>query len=125
MPALTNQYLTEMLLRVGAPAGIVHYVPPGNQLLPLLGHANLELGDVSGIAVAPLMNALLKSCVTASPAGKPAPLSDCSANSVDEPYSNLASLHVRIVEPVQSTSDLPDEVLQCPPPESRDNFGDI
>ena len=54
MPALKGHYLAELLPRVGAPAGTEHFVSAGRQLLPLTGHANLEPGDVIGIAVAPI-----------------------------------------------------------------------
>ena len=119
---VTGHYLAELLPRVGAPGGTEHFVSAGRQLLPLTGHANLEPGDVIGIAAAPLLHIPLEACKTAPPAHQSAPATDGSVHCVDEPYFDLAPSHVHVVEPDRPTSDPPDEVLKRLSPESREKF---
>ena len=53
-PALTRQYLVDMLPQPGILSMQEHFVSSGRQMLPLIGVADLEPGDLVGVAHAPL-----------------------------------------------------------------------
>ena len=53
--ALTGNYLVDMLPQSDLPSVEEHFVASGRQVLPLVGVANLEPGDILGAAHAPLM----------------------------------------------------------------------
>ena len=52
-PALTGHYLVDMLLQSSFFSTQEHFVASGRQLLPLTGVADLEPGDLVGVAHAP------------------------------------------------------------------------
>ena len=54
-PALTRQYLVDMLPQPGILSMQEHFVSSGRQMLPLIGVADLKPGDLVGIAHAPLL----------------------------------------------------------------------
>ena len=53
-PALTGHYLVDMLPQPGILSMQEHFVASGRQVLPLTGVADLEPGDLVGVADAPL-----------------------------------------------------------------------
>ena len=53
-PALTGHYLLDMLPQPGILSMQGHFVASGRQVLPLTGVADLEPGDLVGVAHAPL-----------------------------------------------------------------------
>ena len=54
-PALTGHYLVDMLPQPGILSMQEHFVASGRQVLPLTGVADLEPGDLVGVAHAPLL----------------------------------------------------------------------
>ena len=54
-PALTGPYLVDMLSQPGILSVPEHFVASGRQVLPLTGFADLEAGDLVGVAHAPLL----------------------------------------------------------------------
>ena len=54
-PALTGHYLVDMLPQPGILSKQEHFVASGRQVLPLTGVADLEQGDLVGVAHAPLL----------------------------------------------------------------------
>ena len=58
-PALRGHYLVDMLPQPGIRSMQEHFVASGRQLLPLLGVADLEPGDLVGVAHAPLLLSLI------------------------------------------------------------------
>lgn len=125
MPALTRHYPAEILPEVGAPAGAEHFAAAGTQLQTLMDHADMDSGDVLGIAAAHLMHIPLQICVPDPPAPDSAPQTDSSAHCVDEPYFDLmfsSSPQVHAVDPVRPPSNPPDEVIQRLSPESWKSF---
>lgn len=55
-PALTGNHLVDMRPQSGLPLVEEHFVPSGRQVLPLVGVADLEPGDILGVAHASLMS---------------------------------------------------------------------
>ena len=55
-PSLTGHYLVHMLPQPGILSFQEHFVASGRQVLPLTGVANLEPGDLVGVAHAPLLS---------------------------------------------------------------------
>ena len=53
-PALTGHYLVDILPQPDILSGQNHFVASGQQVLPLIGVADLESGDLVGVADAPL-----------------------------------------------------------------------
>ena len=56
-PALTVRYTVEMLPQSDLPFAEKHFVASMRQVLPIVGAADLELGDLLGVARVPLMRA--------------------------------------------------------------------
>ena len=63
-PALTGQYLVDMLPQPGILSMQENFVASGRQVLPLTGVADLELGDLVGVAHAPLCASRYMPCYT-------------------------------------------------------------
>ena len=55
-PALTGHYLVDIMPKPNLPSVEEHYVASGRQVLPLVGVAALEPGDILGAAHAPLLS---------------------------------------------------------------------
>ena len=58
-PALTGHYLVDILPQPDIFSAQKHFVASGRQVLPLIGVADLESGDLVGAADAPLLRILL------------------------------------------------------------------
>ena len=76
-PALPGQYLVDMLPQPGIRSMQKHFVASGRQVFPLTGVADLELGDLVGVAHAPLLRVPLDAlqhatCVAESHPGQTA-----------------------------------------------------
>ena len=54
-PALTGQYLVDILPQPDIRSGQKHFVASGRQVLPLIGVADVEPDDLVGVADAPLL----------------------------------------------------------------------
>ena len=54
-PALTGQYVVDMLPQPGLFSVQEHFIASGQQVLPLTGDADVEPGDLVGTAHAPLL----------------------------------------------------------------------
>ena len=54
-PALTGHYFVDILPQPDIRSGHEHFVASGRQVLPLIGVADLEPGDLVGVADAPLL----------------------------------------------------------------------
>ena len=72
-PALTGHYLVDMLPQPGILSMQEHFVASGRQVLPLTGVADLESGDLVGVAHAPLLSVPLGALQHATHAAKPHP----------------------------------------------------
>ena len=83
-PALTGQYLLGMLPHPGILPMQEHFVASGRQVLPLTGVADLEPGDLVGVAHAPLLRVSLDALQHDIHAAEPHPgqLADCQASAV-------------------------------------------
>ena len=83
-PALTGHYLVDMLPQPGILSMKEHFVASGRQVLPLTGVADLEPGDLVGVAHAPLLNVPLGALQHATYAAKPHPgqTADCQVSAV-------------------------------------------
>ena len=57
-PALTGHYLVGIMSQSDLPSVGEYFEAPGQQILPLVRVADLEPGDIAGVAHASLMNAL-------------------------------------------------------------------
>ena len=72
-PALTGQYLVDMLPQPGTLSRQEHFVVSGRQGLPLTGVADLEPGDLVGGAHAPLLRVPLHALQHTTHAAEPYP----------------------------------------------------
>ena len=70
-PALTGHYLLDMLPQPGILSMQGHFVASGRQVLPLTGVADLEPGDLVGVAHAPLLSVPLGALQHAIHAAEP------------------------------------------------------
>ena len=71
--ALTGQYLVDMLPRMGLLSVQQHFVATGELVLPLTGAADLESGDIVGVAHAPLLRVSLDALQHATHVAEPHP----------------------------------------------------
>ena len=62
-PALTGHYLVDMLPQPSFLSTQEHFVAAGRQLLPLTGVADLDPGDLVGVAHSPLFSVPLGACL--------------------------------------------------------------
>ena len=83
-PALTGHYLVDMLPQPGILSMKEHFVALGRQVLPLTGVADLEPGDLVGVAHAPLLHVLLDALQHATHSAEPHPgqTADCQVSAV-------------------------------------------
>ena len=83
-PALTGHYLLDMLPQPGILSMQGHFVASGRQVLPLTGVADLESGDLVGVAHAPLLSVPLGALQHATHAAEPHPgqFADCQVSAV-------------------------------------------
>ena len=72
-PALTGQHLVDMLPQPGILSMQEHFVVSGRQVLPLTGAADLESGDIVGVAHAPLLRVSLDALQHATHVAEPHP----------------------------------------------------
>lgn len=63
-PALTGHYLANMLPQPDLLSVVEHFVVSGRQVLPVTGVADLEPGDLVGVAHSPLLRVPLDNCNT-------------------------------------------------------------
>ena len=83
-PALTGQYLVDMLSQPGILSMQQDFVASGRQVLSLTGVADLEPGDLVGVAHAPLLSVPLGALQHATHAAEPHPgqIADCQVSAV-------------------------------------------
>ena len=83
-PALTGHYLVDMLPQPGILSMQEHFVASGRQVLPLTGVADLEPGDLVGVAHAPLLRVPLDASQHVTHAAEPHPgqTADCQVSAV-------------------------------------------
>ena len=72
-PALTGQYLVDMLPQPGLLSAQEHFVASGRQVLPLIGVADLKPGDLVGVANASHLRGPLNVLQPADQGTKPHP----------------------------------------------------
>ena len=72
-PALTGQYLVDMLPQPGLFSVQEHFVASGRQVLPLTDVADLEPGNLVGVAHAPLLRVPLNALEHGDQAAEPHP----------------------------------------------------
>ena len=84
LPGLTGQYLVDMLSQPGILSVPEHFVASGRQVLPLTGFADLEAGDLVGVAHAPLLRVPIDALQHATRAAEPHPgqTADCQVPAV-------------------------------------------
>ena len=70
-PALTGQYLADILPQPGILSMQEHFVASGRQVLPLTGVTDLEPGDLVGVAHAPILRVPLDALQHANHAAEP------------------------------------------------------
>ena len=82
--ALTGHYLVDMLPQPGIRSMQEHFVASGRQVLPLTGVADLESGDLVGVAHAPFLSVPLGALQHATHAAEPHPgqSADCQVSAV-------------------------------------------
>ena len=78
-PALAGHYLIDMWPQTGIRSMKEHFVASGRQVLPLRGVADLEPGDLVGVAHAPLLRLPLDALQHATQPADPYPgrTADC------------------------------------------------
>ena len=83
-PALTGQYLVDMLPQPGTLSRQEHFVVSGRQGLPLTGVADLDRGALVGVAHAPLSSVPLGALQHATRAAEPhrGQIADCQVSAV-------------------------------------------
>ena len=83
-PALTGHYLDDMLPQPSILSMQEHFVASGRQVLPLTVVADLEPGDLVGVAHAPLLSVPLGALQHATHASEPHPchFADCQVSTV-------------------------------------------
>ena len=81
-PVLTGHYLVDMLPRPSIRSMQEHFVASGWQVLPLTGVADLEPGDLVGVAHAPRLSVPLGALLHATYAAEPNPgqFADCQVS---------------------------------------------
>ena len=72
-PALPGQYFVDILPQPGMLSMQEHFVAPGRQVLPLTGVADLEPGDLVGVAHAQLVRVPLDALQHTTHAAEPHP----------------------------------------------------
>ena len=83
-PALTEQYLVDMLAQPGIISLQEHVLASGRQVRPLKGIGDIEPGDLVGVAHAPLLRVLLDALQHATHSAEPHPgqTADCQVSAV-------------------------------------------
>ena len=83
-PALTGNYLVDMLPQTSILSMQEHFVASGRKALPLTGVADLEPGDLIGVAHAPLLSVLLGALQHVIHAAEPHPgqFANCQVSAV-------------------------------------------
>ena len=72
-PALTRQYLEDMLPQPGIRSMQDHFVAPGRQVLPLTGVSDLEPDDLVGVTHVPLLRVALNAMQKGDQPAEPHP----------------------------------------------------